>query len=124
MASISKTLARVAAVTLLAFGLGAVGPGCGKPKVRCDKLCKRMSTCYYEVMQKQGQLSNSTIRLVKKSASLRKRFKTNTHKFCKISCKKHNKKGKWSRKKVKRIKKCIGNKSCSKFASCVTKHLR
>lgn len=124
MARISKTSARVVAVPLLAFGLGVVGAGCGKPKVRCDKLCKRMSTCYYEVMQKQGQLSNSTIRLVKKSASLRKRFQTNTRKFCNISCSKHNKKGKWSRKKVKRIKKCIGNKSCSKFASCVTKHLR
>lgn len=123
MKGFTRMMAMLASVAVLAFGLGAANTGCGKPKVKCSKLCKKMSNCFFDIMQKQGNLSKSTIKMIKKSDSLRKRFKTQMRKHCKESCKKYNKKGKWSRKDVKRIKKCVKKDSCSKFAKCVTKYM-
>lgn len=123
MKGIAKTLALLTSLSVLAFGLGAATTGCGKPKVKCDKLCEKMSTCYFDILQKQDKLSQSTIRAVKSSKSLQERFKTNMRKHCSKSCKKYNEQGKWSRKDVKRIKKCIQKDSCSKFTDCVTKYM-
>jgi len=110
-------------MSVLALVVGAAGTGCGKPMVKCDKLCSKMATCYFEVLQKQEKLSKATIQLVKKSESLQRRFKEHMRKYCKESCQKHNKESKWNRKQVKRIKKCVDKNSCSKFATCVMKYM-
>ena len=119
-----KGLTRMLVIAVvLAFGLGAATTGCGKPKVKCSRLCKKMSNCFFEIMKTQGNMSKSTIRMVKKNDSLRKRFKKQMRKFCKKSCEKHNNQGKWSRKDVKRLKKCVKKDSCSGFAKCVMKYM-
>ncbi len=123
MSGTGKRLAMLATVAVLAFGLGAATTGCGKPKAKCSKLCKKMSDCFFEVMQKRGDLSKGTIKSIKSSDTLRKRFKSQVRKSCKKSCNKKNKKGKWSRKDVKRINKCVKKSSCSKFAKCVSKYV-
>jgi hypothetical protein len=114
-------LVTLAAAALLVCGLGAAVAGCGKPKVKCDKLCKKMAGCAFEIMQKQGDLTQTTIKMVKKNETLRKNMKTHLRKYCDDRCSKYNKKGKWSRKDVKNIKKCVKKESCSAFAKCVTK---
>jgi len=124
MMGATRTLARVTFLSVVAFGVGAAATGCGKPKVKCDPLCEKMSSCFFDMMKSQGRLSKGTIEMIEKSDSLRKRFKTQMRKHCKKSCKKYNNQGKWSRKDVKRIKECVQKDSCSEFTGCVTKYMQ
>ena len=122
-----RTAAMLTTAAVLALGLGAT-TGCGKKwskkrKVDCGELCKRMETCFFDVMKKQGKLSKATIKFLKKDDKLRRKMKQSMKKYCKKTCKKYNKKKKWSRKDVKKVKKCLKKSSCEKFAKCITKTL-
>ena len=63
------------------------------------------------------------LRMLKGNDSLRKRFEKQMRTFCADSCQKHNKLGKWSRKDIRHLKKCIQADGCSKFADCVTQYM-
>ena len=123
MRRIARTLATLTIAMVLAIGVGSLSTGCGKPKVKCSKLCKKMGNCFFEIMKKKGALTKRTAKSIKKNDALRKMFKKKMRKSCKKTCKKHNKKGKWSRKDAKRVKKCLGKSSCKKFAKCITKYV-
>lgn len=117
-----KALARQLGMAAAAVALVAVlAAGCGKPKVDCGDLCKRWSECAFEYLAVSGKISKSMIKLIKANDKLRKKTKKRLRKDCKRTCKKWNKKGKWTRKKAKRVKKCLKKGSCDDFARCVKK---
>ena len=115
-----KPLAKHLGIILAGALLMAVA-GCTAPKVDCDDLCKRWSECTLEYMKVAGKMSKSTIKAIKGNKTLRKSMKKRLRKQCKKTCNKWNKKGKWTRKKAKRVKKCLKKGSCEAFAKCVKK---
>ncbi|MFH2005292.1 MAG: hypothetical protein ABI333_01780 [bacterium] len=101
----------------------SVGPmiGCkAKRKVKCSRLCKRMGSCFSEVLHAQGKLNQSTIRALKEDKTVRKKLKHRVGTYCKSTCKKYNKRRKWSKKDVRRVEGCLNKGSCRKFAKCIT----